>query len=172
MYIRSVKIQNIKSIKDLSIDFSQGPYPGWHVVIGDNGSGKTTVAKSIALGLIGGSQGMGLRENWHNWLRLNTRSGKVLLTILKEGTPRGYSCGVGFKKANSTVKLSRVREFDAQQVFDPDESLSEEMPIIFSASYGPFRRFTGGSKNPEKIASSYPRLVPHLSLFGEDFAFV
>ncbi len=40
----------------------------------------------------------------------------------------------------------------------------------FSASYGPFRRFTGGDKDYEKLFSSSPHLARHLSVFDESVA--
>lgn len=38
----------------------------------------------------------------------------------------------------------------------------------FSASFGPFRRFTGGDPAYDRLYHSSPRLAPHLSAFGED----
>jgi hypothetical protein len=40
----------------------------------------------------------------------------------------------------------------------------------FSASYGPFRRFTGGDKDQEKLFYSNPTLARHLSIFSESVA--
>jgi Predicted ATP-binding protein involved in virulence len=40
----------------------------------------------------------------------------------------------------------------------------------FSASFGPFRRFTGGDRDFERLFFTNPRLAPHLSAFGEDVA--
>ena len=40
----------------------------------------------------------------------------------------------------------------------------------FSASFGPFRRFSGGDKEYDKLYYSNPKLAPHLSAFGEDVA--
>lgn len=40
----------------------------------------------------------------------------------------------------------------------------------FSASYGPFRRFTGGDPALEELFTSNPKLARHLSLFGEAVA--
>ncbi|GAB3753612.1 AAA family ATPase [Spirosoma pomorum] len=40
----------------------------------------------------------------------------------------------------------------------------------FSAAYGPFRRFTGGSKEWDSVFKSYPSAAAHLSVFGEDIA--
>lgn len=51
MYIQKVIIENIRSISHFEMDF---PNPaGWHVLIGDNGTGKTTALKAIGLGVLG-----------------------------------------------------------------------------------------------------------------------
>lgn len=169
MYIHSTKIKNIRSIKDFNLNFIQDNYAGWHVIIGDNGSGKSTVAKSIALGLIGASEAMGLREDWNNWLRQKCKQGRVEMTLLDKNASEKYTSGVILEKTNSTVKPHGMRIFYGREVFDPAKSLSD-VADIFSASYGPFRRFSGGSKDAEKLMTAHPRLTPHLSLFGEDFA--
>ena len=46
MYITSVKIENIRSVADFRMDFKSPA--GWHVLIGDNGSGKSTISKLIS----------------------------------------------------------------------------------------------------------------------------
>ena len=53
---------------------------------------------------------------------------------------------------------------------DPRRYIWGENEGWFSASYGPFRRFTGGSQTYEKLYYSNPRLAPHLTAFGEDVA--
>lgn len=40
----------------------------------------------------------------------------------------------------------------------------------FSASFGPFRRYTGGDQMYDRLYYSNPRLASHLSAFGEDVA--
>lgn len=39
-----------------------------------------------------------------------------------------------------------------------------------SSSFGPFRRFTGGDQQYDRLFFTNPRLAPHLSAFGEDVA--
>lgn len=53
MYINSVDINNIRSIKELRLEFEAGRQAGWHVLIGENGSGKTSILRCIAMGLMG-----------------------------------------------------------------------------------------------------------------------
>ena len=50
MYIKSAEITNIRSIKKFKMRFDKPA--GWHVLIGDNGSGKTTIIQAISLILI------------------------------------------------------------------------------------------------------------------------
>jgi len=40
----------------------------------------------------------------------------------------------------------------------------------FSAGYGPFRRFSGGNPEQEKVFKTHPMVGAHLSIFGEDVA--
>lgn len=40
----------------------------------------------------------------------------------------------------------------------------------FSAAYGPFRRFSGGDRDYDRLFFSNPRLAAHLTAFGEDVA--
>jgi hypothetical protein len=54
--------------------------------------------------------------------------------------------------------------------FDPDRHVWGDGDGWFCASYGPFRRFTGGDKDQEKLFSSNPKLARHLSVFGESVA--
>lgn len=55
MYIKSVEISNIRSITHFTMKFDDHP-AGWHVVIGDNGSGKSSLVRGIAATLIGPEQ--------------------------------------------------------------------------------------------------------------------
>jgi AAA domain, putative AbiEii toxin, Type IV TA system len=57
MYLRNLKIQHMKRIADLSLDFEHEGQPRmWTVLIGENGTAKTTILQSIALAAAGGRQ--------------------------------------------------------------------------------------------------------------------
>jgi len=61
MYIKKILIEHIKSIDHLEIEF-KALYSGWHVLLGDNGTGKATILKSISLCMIGERQGYSLNH--------------------------------------------------------------------------------------------------------------
>ena len=61
MYIKKIVLENIRCFKHAEIDFQsdQEPYY-WTVLLGDNGVGKTTLLRSIAMGLSDTSSAAGL----------------------------------------------------------------------------------------------------------------
>ncbi|MBC8110372.1 MAG: AAA family ATPase [Verrucomicrobia bacterium] len=78
MYIRKVFIENIRSITNFQIDFGENP-AGWHVLIGDNGSGKSTVLKAISLCLNNFIDLPALREDLSSWVKNGEADGVVIL---------------------------------------------------------------------------------------------
>ena len=54
MYVSRLRLQNIKCFDDFSIDFrSAGGVGSWALILGDNGVGKSTILRSIAMSLSG-----------------------------------------------------------------------------------------------------------------------
>ena len=51
MYIKSLEIKNIRAINQFKMAFDNPA--GWHVLIGDNGAGKSSIIRSLALMLVG-----------------------------------------------------------------------------------------------------------------------
>ncbi len=165
MYIHSAKIKNIRSIKDLKMEFDPDAPQGWHVVIGDNGAGKSSLAKSLAIGLLDHEEVVGLRENWAKWLRQGCRGGSVETDMYARNKP--FKKRFILKREEENVFLKRYRRPRnlADGIYSHPGLFST---IAFSASYGPFRRFGTESREYEKLRESHPGLNAHLSLFGEN----
>jgi hypothetical protein len=177
MYLNSVSIENVRSIREFAWEVPQKKFTGWHVIIGDNGSGKSSVLRAIALALVGPTEALALREDWNDWLRRDQAAGSVRLYFdhnkdLDKFSGKGRTVEkwllevlLRFKRTDGSVKLSK-----GKVDLDPSRHIWGGKSGWFCASYGPFRRFTGGDKDYEKMFYSNPRLARHLSIFEESVA--
>lgn len=183
MHIHSFEIRNIRSIKKLSWEvppkqslFGIQSSPSWNVLIGDNGSGKSTVLKSLALAIMGPKNAEALRQDWGEWLDRSENHGSVIVHVRDDlqdqwaGKGRRLenfypTLGIRLKRQTTKVELSV-----AQGKTDADRHVWSEKPGWFAASFGPFRRFSGGDKDQEKLFYSHPKLARHISVFGENVA--
>lgn len=178
MYIRAILIKNIRSIEQMSWRLRTSHSAGWHVIIGDNGSGKSTFLRCISLALIGPVEAIALRQNWSDWLSQNKSSGSIQLDLQFDKTKDKFAgkgrtneadslpVKISLSKTDSEVKIKNVKI----EKVDPERFIWGGKAGWFSASYGPFRRFTGGDKEYDRLFYSNPRLAAHLSIFGEDVA--
>lgn len=211
MYIRRAEINNIRSITHFDITFPANKEAGWHVLIGDNGAGKSTIVKSMALAVLRPVDINATREDWDNWLKKDEARGSIMLRIYEDPefdtgiNSKGLDIDnlVVFAKRFIPVSGDPYTSLEQITVEEQEDDISniqfkgkgyteiEEISSYgsafsgassssgsgvdlrkgwFSVAYGPFRRFTGGSTEKERLFKSNPRLGAHLSIFGEDVA--
>ncbi len=182
MYLERIQIQNIRSLENVVWDRNFTPEKngaGWHVILGDNGSGKSSFIRAVALALVGPLEAKALRQDWNEWLRKGQEQGYVRLTLTGDwkydtfsgrgATPSQFFLRAGLilsrRPDNNSVTLLKM-----QTRSNPDRFIWADKGGWFCASYGPFRRFTGGDKDYDKVFYSNPKLAAHLSAFGESVA--
>jgi energy-coupling factor transporter ATP-binding protein EcfA2 len=179
MHLQEIEIKNIRSVADFRLKFS-GNLSGWHVLIGDNGSGKSTIIRSIALALTGPKDAPGLRADWRDWLNSQAIEGTIHLEIWGDGIDQqtGRSAKlknrtipdvISFKRNNGSVTFGS-NYGNANYGLDPARFNWGEGYGWFSVAYGPYRRFEGGNPEWTKVFYAQPKLGAHLSAFGEDVA--
>lgn len=174
MYVKEVQLSNIRSIRTLRWELPEGSGPGWHVVIGDNGAGKSSFLRAVALALVGPTEAIALRQDWSEWLLIGAGHGAIRLTLT--GDER-YDMSSDTGRVPFNAGLDLVPVMAGQTILIKGLGLGKQAPPVwsddagwFSASYGPFRRFTGGDKDQERLFHSNPKLARHLSVFGESVA--
>jgi energy-coupling factor transporter ATP-binding protein EcfA2 len=193
MYICSVGIFNIRAIEGLVWKIDSGTEAGWHVILGPNGSGKSSFVRAIALCLIGPKQSIALREDWNVWLNSQHNRGGVSIILNEDSNLDKFTVGrkpnkglnaflvidrrkknVEITEENNTLPDKQLFSFDDisnEKYFpDPYRHVWGDGKGWFSASFGPFRRFSGGDKDYERIFLSNPKVARHLSAFGEGVA--
>ena len=183
MHVQRLTIENIRSIRKLDLVLRRSETAGWHVLLGDNGSGKSTVVRALALALMGQSNAHAARQDWSCWLSEDCDSGYVSAALTAHDEDNWVGSG---RKAKSPIlaKASIVAESaggkrnerQATIAFPDRHARHAERTIWgggygwFSASFGPFRRFSGGDPAMERLFVTHPLLAPHLSAFGENIA--
>lgn len=182
MHIRDIQIRNVRSLRSHRWSFARTKCAGWHVVLGDNGSGKSSFLRAIALTLVGAGRAEGLRQTWNDWLTHGQQEGEIRLMLWSATPDVVHSANLPADNLYSPgVKLSRKSGDETELAdlppTDPSrQSLAQALSLDevstarewFSTSFGPFRRFTGGSGQVSKLP---PLLARHLSLFDEGIAF-
>ncbi|MFA6433005.1 MAG: AAA family ATPase [Candidatus Paceibacterota bacterium] len=180
MHLHSIEILNIRAITKLEWKCPHSPISGrsgWHVIIGDNGSGKSTLLRAIALALIGPNDSEALRQDWATWLEGSATEGVVKISLkahpddswagggqkMKNYLP---AVGIRLKRKETKVEISPL----LWRNNTPKRHVWSDKKGWFAASFGPFRRFSGGDKDEEKLYFSHPRMARHLSVFGENVA--
>jgi predicted ATPase len=181
MHLTEIEITNIRSIPHFVMKFGEQEAAGWHVVLGDNGAGKSSVIRSLALIFSGGESIGAMRQVWTDWLRVNEVEGGVTATLKRDRICDGF---LGSGRQSNVLKLfanlRREGSGSTSQVKINFRSsgVAEQRSVWslaqgwFSASFGPFRRFSGGDSAWEKlfVAPDYRRAASHFSAFGEDVA--
>ncbi len=181
MYIKRVILKNIKGFENAELDFRPegADFPGWAVVTGDNGSGKTALLRAIALAVLGPDQSRGLVQDLRGWVTEGEESGTISVEIkphheydrtLKGGTPvRGTLWAeVAISQQGPTWEMSSADPFRRKKRGAANGPWPQSTSGWFALGYGPFRRLYGSSPDAQRLMV-IPGRIPHFAtLFKED----
>ena len=175
MYIQKVEINNIRSIDHFEMTF---PSPaGWHVLIGDNGAGKTSIIRAIAICMLGSDIAKALSfEDFSNWIPPTKNSGIVNITALRDNNydkptyngKKEVQSEITINRKNNNGQVEFIGKVNPKNALWGDYSGSNGW---FLAAYGPFRRLRGESSDIfGHIARSKPKLGACITAFRDDAA--
>jgi hypothetical protein len=174
MYINKISINNIRSISSFEMKFDNPA--GWHVIIGDNGTGKSTIIRSIVLGILGPYDSKALRLNLNEWINKTTNGPYQISLNITKSDIDSKSGKSQPRKSPFYAIVSIEKSEDSGQLYIAgngsisDNNIWSNTYGWFSCAFGPFRRFKGGNKDWDVVYYSDPRTAAHLSGFGEDVA--
>ena len=178
MHVERLTIQNIRSIERLDIELESDELAGWHVLLGDNGTGKSTIVRALALTFMGMRNADATRQDWSRWVGAGGTEGLIDVWLTQHPADRWTGQGrtsQAMIQANARIRESteNLRNGSAWIELSSDSGNRTVWgggEGWFSASFGPFRRFSGGEPQMDRLYHSHPRLAPHLSAFGDDVA--
>ena len=105
MHILRLTIENIRSIRQFEFDLRRENPAGWHVMLGDNGAGKSTVVRALALALMGESNAHATRQDWSRWLATGSGFGQVTVALVEHEQDQ-WRGGRRVSRGPITVKAS------------------------------------------------------------------
>ncbi len=181
MHVQRLILRNVRSIREFDLRLRPRELPGWHVILGDNGAGKSTVVRALALALMGQSNAHATREDWSRWLTDGKKFGSINVWLRAHDEDRWAGRGrrgEGIIHARAQINASsdggKRNGGHASIEFFPyryaERTVWGKGVGWFSGSFGPFRRFSGADPEMDRLYVTHPRLAPHLSAFGENVA--
>lgn len=160
------------------MDFPKGEEAGWHVLIGDNGTGKTSILRAIAACLIGPKDILRLDPRWEEWMTAGASSSSMSILVKKNDDDKRSSRGGGkggiddTKEINGELTLSINEEEEIvldhkpkRGKYSPDKYFWGTGDGWFSCGFGAFRRFQGGQHQLEQHYLRNPTIGAHLTVF-------
>jgi hypothetical protein len=160
VYLKTIQLKNIRGFTDLKFDLTRpdGSYAGWTVFTGDNGSGKSSLLKAIAVALTGKETARALQPSFHRWVKEGETEGRIDLAVvpergLDEFSDRGMTA---YKPFPATVMLSANEKDTSLDVIDSQKTAKRGLWSAgaqgwFSCGYGPFRRVFGASSDAMRL---------------------
>ena len=143
MYISRVKLKNIRCFEEVEIDLNVGSaIRKWTMILGNNGVGKTTLLRSIAVGLCDRISAAGLISEFQGeWVRKGSidNLGKIEIEFVDPVLRSRNSSKIVIKNKRGRES---IEEFDSPIVATPEED-------IFACGYGAARGFFGTRDYPK-----------------------
>jgi energy-coupling factor transporter ATP-binding protein EcfA2 len=189
MHIKAIDIYNIRSLEKFNWSLRSKDLSGWHVLLGNNGSGKSSIIRSLSLSLIGPIDAQYLQQEWALWIQKNKRNGTIITEIENHQNFDTFEsgrrpempclvCALQISPINSRItKPQEINRGDITHGNKPIRGMVSGTKHAwgngrgwFSASFGPYRRFTGGDPKYMNAYLQNPKAAPHISAFGEDAA--
>jgi len=146
-YITEIELKNIRCFQNLRIDlhsdYNNETPTLWTVILGDNSAGKTTLLRSIALGLCMESDAISLMKQVSGeFVRKGEKEGEINITL------QNYKSKEEFKITTRILKRPR----DGSEILRQDPTYEKYRSNIFVCGYG--------AQRSGKASSSFEKYNP------------
>jgi len=175
MFLARIALRNVRSMEKLELDFSSGEQDvrRWTLLLGENGCGKSSVLRAIALLLAGSDALADLFDSADDWIRNGARFCRIEGTLMTAGgKPREISLEI--HRGDTLRDLYSRNEASLGAL---DAAIAHTDRNYFVLGYGVSRRpnATSRSKKPAFFPEEYarsPRAQGLGTMFTPDFPLV
>jgi predicted ATPase len=141
MYIKSIELTNIRCFEHIKVDFGRdGKIAPVTVILGDNGTGKSTLLRTIALALAPSSQSMAMFDSFQHSVRNDYRSGVI---TVKSEDDKEYNTEVMSERYIHTITIYPGNDDELREIEDKLNKTDFSPKDMFVCAYGAARRSYG-----------------------------
>lgn len=171
MFLRKLEISNCRSIQNATLEFDvdeAGLARKWTVLVGENGTGKSTLLKATALLLAGSDSLPFLLGDPETWVRDGCKECRIAGEIqTKEGELRHIELKIPAK-----APLREVLSINRETLAKLDDAIDHAEQNYFVVGYGPYRHASAdgpsfGSKHRRGSDASSLRAESVQTLFDK-----
>lgn len=168
MFLKTLRLRNVRCFEDAEIDFDLpgGDNRKWTVLVGENGSGKTTILQAIALIMSGASALPGLIGDVDSWIRIGADQAQIDAEIeTAKGVTRSIS--LILRRGDTPEK---VAERSIESASDLNRALEHTSRNYLTIGFGAARRHADDPAMSEQHIARYvdPRARSLASLFDRE----
>ncbi|MES9972143.1 MAG: AAA family ATPase [Candidatus Thiodiazotropha sp.] len=168
MFLKSVEIRNIRSIENIQLDFQDSAAKQgnrkWTILLGENGTGKSSVLRSIGLLLAGSDALPFLLGEPDSWIRNGCDQAAILAT-LQTARHEDRCIEIHFKQG---MDRSGFVEHNRKGLDQLDSALAHTERNYFVVGYGALRRLAMHDMNISRRGNDPVRAQSLATLFDLD----
>lgn len=164
MFFTSISLSNIRCFKDVFVDFDLpgGNNRKWTLLTGENGSGKSTILKSIALIMAGSDALPELIGNPDDWIAIGEDQGEIIAEI-ETATGDKRKISLIIKRGEG---LSKFIKRSSETLSLLNSALEHTTRNYLTIGYGASRRLSEpGLSNTNHSGRAHSRARSMMSLF-------
>lgn len=153
MFLRQLKVGNLRSIRELELSFvdETGAPRKWTYLLGENGTGKSSVLRCVALALAGSEAAAELIGTPDDWIKLDQDEARIELDFANmDGDAR--SSVLTLRRGMTPLEFVDYNRSDLQQI---DSAVARSERNYFVVGYGVTRRPQGSRHSFGDSASIY-----------------
>lgn len=167
MFLKRIEIENVRSLRELTLSttISVGGIRRWTMLIGENGTGKSTLLRSIGLVLAGSEALPEIIGEPSSWVRSGARSARIEAELVTaDGRSRRVALQIRAKDG-----LAEVIRNNHKALADLDDAISSNARNFLVVGYGVSRRIEFAAPSLRKEESiRHPRARSLATLFRAD----